>query len=139
MLLLWGGVISFDKKSKATRGQSVTCKLEIIRRCNIRASPARVHPTFSDTRKTWTHPICLCLCGDNLQLPIFKIGRLCLNQMCHPAFCILNRSTLFTPGFPVPSTLQNWGAGNSPSTTVCLQGPCTAKVSKYALRCDAVT
>lgn len=43
--------------------------------------------------------LCLCLCGGHLQLPMFKIGRLCLNQMCHPAFCILNRSTLFTPGF----------------------------------------
>ena len=49
VLLLCGGAILFGKKSKPTRGQSVTCKLEIIRRCNIRASPARVHPTFSDT------------------------------------------------------------------------------------------
>ena len=49
VLLLWGGVILFGKKSKSTRGQSVTYKLEIIRRYNIRAPPARVHPTFSDT------------------------------------------------------------------------------------------
>lgn len=134
VLLLWEAIL-FGKKSKPTRGQSVTCKLEIIRRYNIRAPPARC-TTFPDTSMTWQwHPIMSMLMWcDNLQLPIFKIGRLCLNQMCHPAFCILNRSTLFTPGFSVPSTYRT----GEQETAIQPQSVCRGLAQPRCLKCFAL-